>query len=356
MIPGQEARGGITSYYQTLAPLFKLHIDYLERGARKWPNKEDIFLKTLRILTDLFRFIKVISSKKYSLVLTNTSFSLNSILRDGLFLIVARLFRIKTVVFFHGWNYKFAETTKGLNLMLFKFIYFKSDAIIDLAQRNIVLLKEWGYNKPIFLGTMVVDNNLVIQLNEEQIIEKFYKEKCTILFLARIEKTKGIYEALDTYAILKKKYKNLGMTIAGDGGEVGNLRAYIDEKHLADIKLLGFVKDKSKIAAFNDSQIYLFPSYFEGMPTSLLEAMAFGLPVITRNVGGISDFFIDEKNGFITESKDPVVLASLIEKILSNKNLAIAIGLNNYRFAKEHFLSKEVVKRMENILLSVLNG
>ena len=145
------------------------------------------------------------------------------------------------------------------------------------------------------------------------------------------------------------------MTIAGDGSEEDNIKDYINDRNLDNITLLGYVEERAKIAAFNDSQIYLFPSYFEGMPTSLLEAMAFGLPVITSKVGGISDFFENAKNGYITESNEPNILASLIEKIIINENTARTIGLNNYRFAKEHFFSDKVVERIEKIFFSVLD-
>lgn len=78
------------------------------------------------------------------------------------------------------------------------------------------------------------------------------------------------------------------------------------------------LQEKKKIETFISHDIYCFPTYGEGMPVSLLEAMAFGFPVVTRPVGGIKDFFENGKHGFLTNSKDPEIFAELIEKFLKN--------------------------------------
>ncbi len=64
--------------------------------------------------------------------------------------------------------------------------------------------------------------------------------------------------------------------------------------------------------------MYLFPTYHEGMPGSVLEAMGYGLPVITRTVGGLPDFFEHEKMGFITESLDASVFADFLEQLVKD--------------------------------------
>jgi glycosyltransferase involved in cell wall biosynthesis len=87
----------------------------------------------------------------------------------------------------------------------------------------------------------------------------------------------------------------------------------------------------------------------EGMPTSVLEAMAFGLPVISRPVGGIKDFFQNEKMGYLLESKDPAYYYEAIIKLLENKDLCKEIGLYNYSFAKENFMASIIAKNIETI-------
>ena len=89
------------------------------------------------------------------------------------------------------------------------------------------------------------------------------------------------------------------------------------------------------------------------MPNSVLEAMAFGLPIITRPVGGIADFFENSHHGFITKSRDPSVFANYIEKLISNKVLYKKSSLYNYKYAQENFLASKVAKVLEKIYREV---
>ncbi len=137
---------------------------------------------------------------------------------------------------------------------------------------------------------------------------------------------------------------------------MGRVIQYIERSHVKDINILGYVSGKTKIEAFQKADIYLFPTYYEGMPNSVLEAMAYGLPVITRPVGGIKDFFEDGKMGYLSNSLSPKVIASNIERLIVNPNLANKIGKYNHEYAKRHFGSSQVIQRIESICELVLKG
>ena len=107
--------------------------------------------------------------------------------------------------------------------------------------------------------------------------------------------------------------------------------------------------------AFRKGDLYLFPSFHEGMPTSVLEAMAFGIPVITRPVGGLVDFFENEKMGKMVDSIKPSDFTEAIESLLTNVNLVKQISLYNYQYAQKHFLASRIALDMENKLKAVLD-
>jgi glycosyltransferase involved in cell wall biosynthesis len=358
LVPSSNARGGITEYYKTLKKYFSLPVDYFERGSRNWPLHDGFFSISLRIIKDTYSFYKKLKTEKYVLVQTSTSFSSFSIIRDAMFVLIARWFSLKIIVFFHGWNLDYVNRIEKKSLKTFKSIYFKTDAIIDLSEMNLKKLVEWGYTNPLFLETTVVDEELTQNLSISTLEEKYSEnnEKIILLFLARIEKAKGIYEAIDTFSILKKKFPSLQMIIAGDGKEEILVKEYVKKKNLLNIIFTGFVDGACKRELFIQSKIYILPSYSEGMPTTVLEAMAFGLPVITRPVGGIPDFFKNGKNGFYDESKDPFVFAGLIEKLLLDRPLMKKIAITNFAYAKDRFLSNRVVERVEKIFISVINS
>ena len=134
-----------------------------------------------------------------------------------------------------------------------------------------------------------------------------------------------------------------------------NAKNYVLRKELKDIKFVGYVKGKEQKNVYNNSDFYLFPTtHGEGIPISVLEAMAFGLPVVTRSVGGLKDFFKNGKMGFITESKNPKIFAKFIEKMILDIDLRYKIGLYNYKYAREYFLSSKVAKHLEDIWEKVL--
>ncbi len=357
IVSGDNARGGITNYYRALKELFTLKVDYLTRGARNWPQHSNILSESFRLISDLFVFIFHVSSGKYVLVQTTTSFSSKAIIRDALYIIIAKLFRLKVIVFIRGWEDGFDVKLEKRYLSLIKVIYYRYvNAIIELSGSNIEKHKQWGFKKKIYLETTVVDKNLLKNIDEGSISIKYEPDiiDYTIMFLARIEITKGVYEMVETFRLLKKKYKKIKLTIAGDGTEMANLKNRIAKESIKDITFCGFVEGNEKTKVFKDADFFFFPSYSEGMPTSVLEAMSFGLPVVTRKVGGLSDFFVNREHGFITESKNPQVFYDLFVKLIDDRKLSKKIALNNYRYAKERFLSNQIVLRIEKIFTEVL--
>jgi glycosyltransferase involved in cell wall biosynthesis len=357
IVPGENARGGITNYYNALKELFTLEVDYLIRGARNWPQHSNHISESFRMISDLCMFFFRVSSGNYALVQTTTSFSSKAVLRDALYIIIAKLFRLKVIVFIRGWEYGFDVKLEKRYLSLIKGIYYRySDAIIELSESNIARHIQWGYKKKIYLETTLVDKNLLKNIDEESIASKYDTSgnEYSILFLARVEVTKGVYEMVETIRLLKNRYKKIKLAIAGDGTETCNLKKSIEAELIENIIFLGFVEGNEKEKVLKDADFFFFPSYSEGMPTSVLEAMAFGLPVVTRKVGGLSDFFINGEHGFITESKDPKVFYELFVKLIDDCELSKKIAFNNYRYSKERFLSNQVVLRIEKIFTEVL--
>jgi glycosyltransferase involved in cell wall biosynthesis len=239
-------------------------------------------------------------------------------------------------------------------LFLFKWVYFKADAFIDLASTNIETLRKWGYKKSIYLETTVVDNKIVEGLDHENLKLKYEQnQEFKILFLARVEKTKGIYELISTYNLLKSEFPNISLIIAGDGKELLKVKEFA--KDSKDITFKGFVTGEEKAILFKESHLFFFPSYFEGMPNSVLEAISCGLPVITRRVGGLIDFFKDNIHGYITDSKDSEIYKNLISLLIKDTDLCQKIAIQNFDYGNTRFMADKVVVRVEQIYKEILN-
>jgi glycosyltransferase involved in cell wall biosynthesis len=357
LVPARTARGGITNYYYSLQGKFTLPVEYFVRGARTWPVKSNAFAELFRIISDIIRFAFRIFFYKYDLLQTTTSFSRNAIIRDGVFILLARLRGIKVIVFYRGWDYQYADKIINKRLKLFKRVFFKADAMIDLAKHNTGLLKTMGYNKPVFLESTLVDETLLHGFDIDDIKAK-YNQPATIriLFLSRIERGKGIYIVLAAFRKIRTKFDNLKLVIAGDGSETEEIRKIIEGEDLKDIELTGFVDGGVKSKIYRECHLYILPTLFtEGMSNALLEAMAFGLPVISRPMGGNADILADQVNGYLTLSEDPEDYTALLQKLVENPATMEQMALNNFRYARDHFYSGVVVKRLEKIFNDVMD-
>lgn len=272
LTPDLNKQGGVANYYNSIAEHKPHNISYYTVGNRK--NEKGIVKKIKRLINDYRNFKKIIDSNSIDLIVANPSLDYNSLLRDRFYLNYAREKKIKTITFFRGWSTKLGNELKNKEFLISPFL--KSDAIITLADESKLQLQNLGYKSEIFLETTTVADELLLKS------KKTKKENFTILFLARLEIEKGIYEAIETFQILKKKYPFIKMVIGGDGSEYNKLIKFVTKNNITNIELPGYLKEESKIRAFDESDIYLFPSYHnEGMPNSVLEAMAFGLPIIT---------------------------------------------------------------------------
>jgi len=205
---------------------------------------------------------------------------------------------------------------------------------------------KWGYNKQIYLETTVVDESLLIDFDFEKKLNNVYNDNFVILFLARLEKEKGIFELIQAFKLLKLKYPNILLIIAGKGNVAESVKNLISIEK--DIQMVGYVMGHKKAELFKQSSLYVLPSYSEGMPNSVLEAMAFGLPVICTKVGGLPDIIVNEENGLFVQVRDYYSIYLAIERLYLDTQLRNKISSNNYVKAYQ-FYSKQVVSRLEAI-------
>jgi len=356
LVPGENARGGITNYYYSIKKDFPANVTYFYRGSRNWPKRSNRASEAFRQFTDYFKFIGVVMKRDVELVQTTTAFYSNSIYRDGLFLFISRLFGKETIVFFRGWDDKFVYNISGLKKYILQKTFFKADAIIDLSEHNIEYLKKMGYKGKLYLETTLVDRALVEDIDiESQISTRLNAPIKNILFLSRIEKAKGVYKLLEVFMKIKKTNPEFHLIFAGDGSETEALKNEVKKNNIQDVEFTGFVTGEEKKKLFLNASVFIFLSEVEGMPNAVLEAMSFGLPVITTNAGGIASVFRDKKNGRLVDTVNTDFISENIINIVGDKETYTNYSLTNYNEAKNTFWSDVVAERMMKIFTTVLN-
>lgn len=333
--PDINALGGVANHYLGLIPYWTQDVKYHTIWVKKWSKLKSPFF--------IISFIWKLLTFRPDMVLVNPSMGKAALTRDFLYLKFARCLGFEVSVFIHGFDLDYAKDT---NWKWISSNLNRASHIIVLAQQFKDILIEHGVTTDIQLSTTKVPDDMI----KDYDANSRSGEIKNILFLSRIEKAKGVYETIDTFAILKKKHPELTLKMVGDGSELTSLQRYVAQEGIADVEFTGALYGKDIVDAYKKAELFFFTSYGEGMPTVVLEAMAFGLPVITRYVGGLCDFFEDGKMGRITYSLNPKELAALIEPLLTDKGKTRQISLHNQKYAKEHFLASKVAKGLEHML------
>ena len=347
--PPVDRIGGVSQYFRALRPHWSDEVTYFTIGSRA--EGERLRTVLVRIAGDTVRFMRAIRAGGYDVVHLNPSLGPKAALRDGLLLVAAKMLGRPTLVFVHGWEGDFEEKLRSRWRKLTGVMLNRADGAVVLGDDFVSRLRRLGYRNAVFVHSAPVDAELFDDASRHM-RQNGRDGSFRILFLARIEKEKGIYDALDAFRILRSRYPFVRLTVAGDGPELNRARSLGS----SDVTFLGSVKGSAKYAAFRSADAYLFPSYHEGLPISVLEAMAYGIPVITSRVGGLPDFFADGSMGFMSESRDPEVLAALVEKLIRDCALRARIGNFNRQYATEHFSGERIAAGLEDIYRAVLAG
>jgi glycosyltransferase involved in cell wall biosynthesis len=200
------------------------------------------------------------------------------------------------------------------------------------------------------VGTTTIDPDLLDTFSAEDKIQALREApSLKILFLSRLVKEKGIYETLKAFQTLRKAYPTAELVVAGDGPEYANL--CMQTVRMEGVTLTGHVAGNEKNELLSTSHIYCLPSYTEGLPTSVLEAMAFGIPVVTTAVGGLRDFFKDPEMGSFVDLEKPGDLADKLGQLLANKDRRMAVGKFNLKFAQAHLMAPTVATKLKALCM-----
>lgn len=332
--------GGVANHYLGLRQYWTEDVRYNTVGRRSGKRGSGKYWLPWDVMKFTFKLITF----SPDVVLLNSSLGTSALRRDFMFSKISRSLGFKVVFFIHGFNLDYAaQINKDWTVRNFN----KASLIFVLADSFRTTMLGWGVKSPIRLTTTKVDDDLLEgydSIRNKQVSSK------NILFLSRIEKSKGVYEAVDTFALLKTKYKDLTLTFVGSGSELEALKEYAETKGLSDIRFTGRLDGAALRNEYNSALLFLLITYGEGMPTVVLEAMAFGLPVFTRKVGGLVDFFEDGRMGYISDSLDPKDFAEAMIPYLDNADLCIEVSKYNASYAKEHFMASSVAKQIESTI------
>lgn len=260
----------------------------------------------------------------------------------GIFFI-SKIKSLKVITHLHGSKFEeFYYNGSKTRQKLIKYLFDNSTAIIALSD---------AWKK--FIQLISKNENIKILYNGAS-PEKFgvaHKDNTHIYisFMGRLGERKGIYDLLKAFEKLSPVFPQAYLILGGDG-DVDKVKELVSQKKIADkVDVTGWVSGQDKINIFNKSDIYVLPSYNEGLPGSILEAMAAQTAVISTYVGGIPEAVIPEKNGLLIQAGDIDALYIALKRLCSDPKLTKKMGLASKELVTTKFNINDIVKQLHKI-------
>lgn len=175
------------------------------------------------------------------------------------------------------------------------------------------------------------------------------------LFLGEIGKRKGVYDLLQVIADNKPLFAGKMRLCIGGNLEEKIIKAFIKDNCISDIVTFkGWIKGEEKMQCLNWGDVYVLPSYNEGLPIAILEAMSYSHPVISTNVGGIPEILHSHKNGIMISPGNLDQLKNALLFFIEHPQKILEYGENAYETVQP-FFPQNVFNHLKAIYSGLLN-
>lgn len=339
IVPNEAVKGGIASVvngYRGSVLEEHYRITYIEsyQNGNKWS-------KLTKALKAYLAFFRLLRRDTPDLVHVHSSFG-PSFYRKMPFILWSAAREIPVVNHIHGAEFdSFYENASEAKRRRIKKIYGKCTRLVALSA-------EWADR----LGQVVPRDRIDVLENYCRIPEMpsdARRDKKQILFLGELGERKGCFDIPVILEQVKKHCSDVKLVMAGDG-EMERIKGIFLEKGLSEeVFFPGWVRGREKDRLLEESSIFLFPSYNEGMPMALLEAMAYGMGIVTTSVGGIPQLIQDGVSGFLATPGDTEALASAIERLLTDDACLTACGRAAREKAESEYSMERHLAKLEAI-------
>lgn len=265
-----------------------------------------------------------------------------SFVRKSMVVLLAKLFRKRVILHVHGAEFILFYKKSGWFLQ-----YFIRSV---MKQCNCILALSYQWKKDLQSISPLSDVRVVYNptILRSLCSDSFLPDSSSpvkFLFMGRIGKRKGVYDILQALQYIRAQ--NFEIQLYGDG-ELESVANLIQQNQLQDrVKLCGWIDGVTKDSVFRQADVLLLPSYNEGLPISVLEALAYGLPVLSTTVGGISEAVEEGVNGFLIQPGHCEALAERIEFLSESPSVRYQMGLCGYQLAKSRFDLPIIIEQLE---------
>jgi glycosyltransferase involved in cell wall biosynthesis len=346
--------GGVAETVQLLLREFAGRVDVTHRAFGRRVNQTGM-MRIFRTVADLFSFARLLRGSRFDVIHMNPSMNLVSVLKETALFCLFCLFGYsgRILIFFHGWDEVFFERLASGRItgVLLRNVVNRAGQVLVLADDFRKALARAGVDV-----SQVEVVSTMVEMDKVPHSSVCEHDGKSLLFLSRMIVGKGVYELLEGFALLNKRYAGLKLVMAGDGPELENLKKRAAALGLHNISFPGYIMGEEKRSALQDGCIYLLPTSREGCPVSLLEAMAAGLVPVVTDAGGIKDVIEPGRTAVLLDEISAEAIADAVAPLIDDSGLRISVADSARKYAREHFGSGQVAERIMEFYFRIVPG
>jgi glycosyltransferase involved in cell wall biosynthesis len=263
--------------------------------------------------------------------------------------LIARLLRKKTVF---ALTASISEQSKTDNNFLKKVAISQEPITLKLADFIILysplLIEKWNLQE--YVHKILIAHDHFLSLTKFRVDINPHDRLPIIGYIGRLSPEKGVQNFVQALPAILNDKKEFRVLIGGDGRLKENIEATLKAEKLMDsVDLPGWVSNEDYPNYLNRLKLFILPSYSEGLPYSILEAMACETPVLATSVGAIPDVITDGKTGFLMKDNSPECIAENVIRALNSPDLE-KIAKNGRLFVENTFTFDKTVENWKRIL------
>ncbi len=355
---------GIGIYYQTLLSSSlpkRVNLRFIDTSLRRRPGSETGKWSPLNVVSaigDCLRFARAVLTQRPEICHIATTYGL-SFLKHSICVLIARILGSKVLLHPHCSLY-FLYERKGKTWQWFV------REVIGLCHGVAVLSKEWNTLQEIIPGCRLyylpnaIDLQIYARVGQEKIESEADKSCLRVLYLGHIGQEKGSFDLVCAARTVLEEDRPVVFDIVGQEQAAGDLQRLMTEIRDAGLETFIHVRapvvGAEKIELFRSADLFVYPSYHEGMPMAIMEAMACGLPIIATRVGGVPDLICSGLTGLLVPPGQPDQLANAIRQLAVNPQLRKSMQVRSFQWAHANFDIENLVSRLVQIYRMLLSS
>jgi glycosyltransferase involved in cell wall biosynthesis len=335
--PGEHAIGGILSLVETFLPLLRkqVQLSYLPTVSSRQMKDSGVFsFQNICIaISQYVRFSQELIRFRPHIIHIHTSHRL-AWLKDTFYIIVGKLFGCAVVLHVHAFELEGFYSNGPL------FLHWYSVKMLGLVNLVIAVSEQWRDSLSRIVASQKVHTltNCIRAEEFSGLPIRGSTGKVNFLFLGSVGLRKGAFDFIEALGRSRELLGDFNAWIVGCEEENGGLdraRKRLQALELEDrCELPGMVIGEEKVRYFQEADVFVFPSYKEGLPIVVLEALAAGLPIISTPVGGIPSVVRMDENGFLIPPGDVTLLAEKMQVLAIDKQLREKMGTRSREIAE----------------------